>query len=107
MVSTKDGATLVEAQGSRYDTSLMVALSPVDILINSAENVLQLRDINLARSEEETCREIVHRIPVSSELQDKEVQAALNYAEMESNRQRSVLYPPSSAGVIRFVVDQK
>jgi Putative bacterial lipoprotein (DUF799) len=107
MVSTKDGAILVEAQGSRYDTSLMIALSPVDILISSAENVLQLRDINLARSEEETCREIVHRIPVSSELQKEDAQAALNYAKMESNRQRSSLYPPNSVGLIRFVTDQE
>jgi hypothetical protein len=81
LVSTNTGETLVQATGSRYDTNLLVALDLEDIAISSAENILQLRDINLARSEEETCREIVHRIPISSELQERNAQAALDYAE--------------------------
>jgi hypothetical protein len=81
MVSTQDGSVLVEASGSRYDTNMMVALSIEDMLISSAENLLQMRDINLARAEEETCREVVHRIPVSTELEEREEQAALDYAE--------------------------
>jgi len=81
MISTADGRTLVEATGSRYDTNLLVALTLEDIIISSAENLLQLRDINLARSEEETCREIVHRIPISKELEQREEQAALDFAE--------------------------
>ena len=44
------------------------ALDPQDILINSAESLLQLRDIELARSEQEVCRELVLRIPVSKNL---------------------------------------
>ncbi|MGH7933393.1 MAG: GNA1162 family protein [Candidatus Binataceae bacterium] len=81
MISTHNGETLVEATGQRYDTSLLVALTPLDIAINSAENLLQLRDINLARAEEETCREIVHRIPISEQLVRRDEQAALDYAE--------------------------
>ena len=46
----------------------MPALNPEDILINSAESLLQLRDIVLARSEEEVCRELVLRIPISENL---------------------------------------
>ena len=59
----------------------MPALSVQDIVINSAENVLQLRDILLARAEEETCREIVHRVPVSQELKARIEQRALDDAE--------------------------
>jgi Putative bacterial lipoprotein (DUF799) len=80
MVSTKTGTTLVYATGMRYDTNMLVAVTMEDIAISSAENLLQLRDINLARSEEETCREIVHRIPVSTELQERNEHAALTYA---------------------------
>lgn len=86
MVSTHTGENLIEATGSRYDTNMLVALTLEDIAISSAENLLQLRDINLARSEEETCREIVHRIPISPELEEHIERAALNFAE-DSNHQ--------------------
>jgi hypothetical protein len=88
MVSTQTGEKLIEATGSRYDTNLLVALTIEDIAISSAENLLQLRDINLARSEEETCREIVHRIPVSLELERHIEQAALDYAEDPSHQKK-------------------
>lgn len=81
MVSTHDGEILIEANGSRYDTNLLIALTLEDIAISSAENLLQLRDINLARSEEETCREIVHRIPISKTIEQQNARAALAYVE--------------------------
>jgi Putative bacterial lipoprotein (DUF799) len=81
MVSTHGGENLVIATGSRYALQVMPALSVQDIVINSAENVLQLRDILLARAEEETCREIVHRVPVSQELKARIEQRALDDAE--------------------------
>jgi hypothetical protein len=81
MVSTHDSGNLVKAAGSRYAVQVMPALSMEDILINSAANVLQLRDILLARAEEETCREIVHRVPVSQELKQRIEQRALDGAE--------------------------
>jgi hypothetical protein len=68
LVSAHDGATLITAKGSRWSVSVNPALDPQDILINSAINVLHLRDINLARAEEEACREVVKRIPESDEL---------------------------------------
>ena len=68
ILSTHDGEQLITFDGSRYDVSVMPALTPEDILINSAESLLQLRDIQLARSEEEVCRELVLRIPVSESL---------------------------------------
>jgi len=81
MVSTHGGENLVIATGSRYAIQVMPALSVQDIVINSAQNVLQLRDIILARAEEETCREIVHRVPVSQELKSRIEQRALDDAE--------------------------
>jgi len=81
MVSTHGGENLVRATGSRYAVQVMPALSVQDIVINSAQNVLQLRDIILARAEEETCREIVHRVPVSQELKARIEQRALDGAE--------------------------
>jgi hypothetical protein len=81
VVSTHDGEDLIKASGSRYAVQVMPALSLLDIFINSAQNVLQLRDILLARAEEETCREIVHRVPVSQELKQRIEQRALDSAE--------------------------
>ncbi|MBF6568876.1 MAG: DUF799 family lipoprotein [Candidatus Binataceae bacterium] len=81
MVSTHDGQDLIEADGSRYAATIMPAFSMMDIAINSAENLLQMRDIVLARAEEETCREIVHRIPPSPVLEARLEQNALRRAE--------------------------
>jgi hypothetical protein len=81
VVSTHDSEDLIKASGSRYAVQVMPALSLLDIFINSAQNVLQLRDILLARAEEETCREIVHRVPVSQELKQRIEQRALDSAE--------------------------
>jgi Putative bacterial lipoprotein (DUF799) len=68
MVSTDTGEVLVSFRGSRYSVDLNPALTPADIILNSAESLLQLRDVVLARSEEEVCREVVLRIPVSERL---------------------------------------
>lgn len=81
MVSTRDGSVLVDARGSRYSVQVTPVFSMQDILINSGLNLLELRDILLARAEEETCREIVHRIPVSQQLKARIEQAALARAE--------------------------
>jgi hypothetical protein len=49
-----------------------------DVAINSATNLLNLRDIVMDRAEEEACREIVHRIPMSEKLR--------NFAEEHGRR---------------------
>jgi hypothetical protein len=100
IVSTRTGEKLIQATGSRYDTNLLVALSLEDIAISSAENLLQLRDIELARSEEETCREIVHRIPISTELEEHLEQSALDYAEDPDHQTRG---PQAARGTIQTV----
>jgi len=65
MVSTRDGHAIFNASDSRYAVDLRPALDVMDIAINSALSLLQLRDITLARAEDEVAREIVLRIPVS------------------------------------------
>jgi hypothetical protein len=92
VVSTHDGEQLVGFDGSRYDVSVLPALTPQDILINSVESLLQLRDVQLARSEEEVCRELVLRIPVSENLR---LQIARDALEMDT-RDESREEPPVS-----------
>jgi hypothetical protein len=76
MVSTHDGRELFAAEGSRYDVDVAPAFDPVDIAINSAFTLLQLRDIVLARAEDESAREIILRIPRSQRLQDELIEEA-------------------------------
>ncbi len=82
-VSTHNGEQLVGYFGNRYDVDFMPAFDPTDIAINSAEALLQLRDVQLARSEEEVSREIVLRIPVSESLRLEIAQNALEMSEGE------------------------
>jgi hypothetical protein len=65
MVSTRDGHELFACADNRYSTNLTPAIDPIDIGINSVLNVLELRDITLARAEYEVGREIVLRLPVA------------------------------------------
>ena len=88
IVSTHNGEQLIGFDGSRYSVNIMPALTPQDILINSAESLLQLRDIVLARSEEEVCRELVLRIPVSENLR---LQIARQALETDAWDERSMV----------------
>ena len=63
MVSTQDGHERFSAQGSRYSVDFRPAFTMMDMGINSALTLLQLRDVVLARAEEETSREIILRLP--------------------------------------------
>lgn len=65
MVSTEDGHEFFTASGSRYSVDLRPAFSMMDIGINSVLTLLQLRDVNLARAEDEVGREIALRLPVA------------------------------------------
>ena len=76
MVSTRSGEKLFAATGSRWDVNLQPAFDPVDIAINSGLSLLQLRDITLARAEDETAREICLRIPRSEKLQNQLIEVA-------------------------------
>ncbi len=76
MVSTRDGRELFSADGSRYDVDVAPAFDPIGIVLNSAATLLQLRDIKLARSEVESAREIVLRIPRSEKLRAELIEEA-------------------------------
>ena len=76
MVSTRTGHELFSATGSRYSVNLQLAFDPLGIAINSGLSLLELRDVTLARAEEEAAREIVLRIPRSQRLQSQLIEEA-------------------------------
>jgi len=76
MASTADGHDYFSASGSRYSVDLRPAFSMMDIGINSLLTLLQLRDVNLARAEDEVGREIVLRLPIAQHNVDTLVAAA-------------------------------
>lgn len=80
MVSTHSGEILMRTRGARYNVNFLPAIDLQDILINSAEGLLQLRDVELARSEEEVARELVHRIPISQNLTSQMAKNAVQRA---------------------------
>jgi hypothetical protein len=65
MISTVDGHEIFSCTNSRYSTDVNVVFDPFDIVVNSALAVLQLRDIWLARTEDEVGHEIILRLPPS------------------------------------------
>lgn len=118
MVSTHDGETLMRGTGSRYSLNVMPALDMEDILINSAESLLQLRYVELARAEEEVARELVIRIPPSETLRRQVASEAVRRAreaeevDEEASQPHPVvaattpyLAPPPSANETRFLQD--
>ncbi len=76
IVSTHNGEELFTANGSRFSVDLRPAFDPMDIAINSGLSLLELRDVTLARAEEEDAREIVLRIPRSEKLRSELVEKA-------------------------------
>lgn len=78
MVSTRDGHEIFSADSHRYSVDLAPALDPIDIGINSVLTLIDLRDLRLARAEDEVGREIVMRLPTArlnvSDLQRVAVQ---------------------------------
>jgi hypothetical protein len=65
IVSTRDGHVIFEATGTRNATDVQPAVTPIDIAINSGLTLLEVRDVNLARAEEEVGREVLLRLPRS------------------------------------------
>ncbi len=63
MVSTEDGHQIFSCTDRRYTSSVNPAISPIDMVINSFQSVIHLRDISLARTEYEVGREIVMSLP--------------------------------------------
>jgi hypothetical protein len=63
MVSTLDGHEIFSCTDRRYSSTVLPAIDPIDMVINSVLAVIHLRDISLARTEYEVGREIVLRLP--------------------------------------------
>jgi hypothetical protein len=84
MVSTHNGEELFSADGSRYSVNFMPAFDPIDVAINSGLSLLELRDVTLARAEEEDAREIVLRIPRSEKLKSELIEEARRQDELET-----------------------
>jgi hypothetical protein len=76
MVSTRTGEELYSANGGRYSVDLRPAFDLISIAINSGLSLLELRDISLARAEEEDAREIGLRIPRSEKLGSQLIELA-------------------------------
>lgn len=96
MVSTEDGHEIYSATGSRYSVDFRPSFTMVDMGINSALTLLQLRDVNLARAEEEVGREILLRLPVATHnVETLTAQAGggtQSVAEEEKGQRDSSLY---------------
>ena len=102
MVSTHDGRELYAENGSRYSVDANPAFDPVSILLNSGITLLGLRDVALARAEDEAAREMVLRIPRSPRLEDALIEQADSWSdsgpdEAGSNQSETIL--PSQAHV--------
>jgi hypothetical protein len=73
MVSTIDGHEIFRCTDRRYSSTVLPAIDPIDMVINSVLSAIHLRDISLARTEYEVGREIVLSLPTAqrniSELQ--------------------------------------
>lgn len=63
MVSTQDGHEIFSCTDRRYSSTVLPAVDPIDMAINSVLSAVHLRDISLARTEYEVGREIVLRLP--------------------------------------------
>jgi hypothetical protein len=66
LVSTRDGQQLFESSDNRYAVDVSAVVDMMDFGISSALSLLELRDVTLARAEDEVSREIILRVPVSS-----------------------------------------
>ncbi|KIE59149.1 hypothetical protein A946_03850 [Methylacidiphilum kamchatkense Kam1] len=65
IISSKTGKVLFSGRVNRNLLDINPRFDPVDIGISSVLTLTSLRDINLKRAEDEACRELVLRIPLS------------------------------------------
>ncbi len=89
MISTRDGHEIFTAESHRYSVDLAPAIDPIDIGINSAQTLVDLRDLRLARAEYEVGREIVMRLPVANH----------NIAQLENDAIRKERSPDQESDV--------
>ena len=102
MVSTQDGHERFTATGSRYSVDFRPAFTMMDMGINAALTLLQLRDVTLARAEEEISREIVLRLPRAESNVATLVAAARAERSNETDKRRVWRAPSSLASSDRL-----
>jgi hypothetical protein len=86
MVSTRDGHEIFSGGDDRYSVDLRPAFDVMDIAINSGLSLLELRDVTLARAEEEVAREMTLRLPVAQRnLDELQIEAKRRSEEIESS----------------------
>jgi putative lipoprotein DUF799 len=71
MVSTRDGHEIFWGGDDRYSVDVRPSFDMMDIAINSGLSLLELRDVTLARAEEEVVREMSRRLPVAQRNLDE------------------------------------
>ena len=87
MVSTKDGYEIFSCTDRRYSSAVNPAIDPIDMAISSVASMVQLRDIELARTEYEVGREIALRLP----------RAQRNISELQvAGREHEVVMPTAA-----------
>jgi hypothetical protein len=90
LVSTDDGRQLFQSSDGRYAVNFQPAFDMVDFGVNSALSLLELRDVTLARAEDEVSREIVLRVPVSDKaLKDLQMAARAREEDQETEAPRN------------------
>ena len=98
LVSTRDGSQLFDSSDNRYSVDMQPAFDMIDFGVNSALTLLELRDVTLARAEDEVAREIALRIPVSYRaLTDLELAARARQENVEARADQSMKLLPAVA----------
>ena len=95
VVSTNNGEQLFAAGDRRYAVNIAPAMDPMDIAINSGLSLLELRDVTLARAEEEVSREIALRLPVSNRAVEELCDTAVDRAREASSDPTETSIAPS------------
>ena len=105
MISTLDGHEIFSCTDRRYSSSVLPAIDPIDMGINSVLSLIHLRDISLARTEEEVGREIVLRLP-RAERNISELRAAAKEGTLGLTSSSSRVTSPLESVRIDFVSPQ-
>jgi hypothetical protein len=101
MVSTLDGEEIFSCTDRRYSSTVLPAIDPIDMALNSVLSLIHLRDISLARTEYEVGREIVLRLP-KAERNISELQAAGKKGTRGFASSSSLATPPQESVRIDF-----
>jgi hypothetical protein len=101
LVSTRDGEQLFDSSDNRYAVEVSPVVGLMDFGVSSALSMLELRDVTLARAEDEVSREIALRIPVSSKALTN-LQLAVRARESDDSVEARNEPPPIMVSITAF-----